>query len=315
MNSVDPREVIASSLGGMVDYGRAYARDLPEELACWHCYTLDGGHSILVALDDGTLGDAPTLEKIVDMLVPAPVKAVERAGWRTWEGFVVCNLPYDPTLGLVTDPADDEYGDGSDESETSESAEPVMTMLAVGEPYPGRVQWRDGACEISITQQGVDFVLALANPTTHEVKAFRKGNAEFALVPGRHHLMWAYKFTDPQDSDPRHGIQWSDQPWEYHRQAAGPAAAVPAGRGGSFQLQLVLVDASTGVVEALRMIGPSVEFADALRDAVEAQASVPHDPAAANRELESVYTRYKSSTDLVLVAEARFEALRDGTAR
>ncbi|MGA5411527.1 hypothetical protein ACPCSC_30270 [Streptomyces lavendulocolor] len=308
MSGVNPREVIAQSLGNMVDFGRSYGRALPDELARWHCYTRDGGHSILVVLDDGTLGDAPSRQKITDQLVPAPVKAVERADWRTLDGFVVCTLPYDPELGLVTDPDDDEHGDGS-------AAEPALTKYAVGEPYPGNVRWRDGACEIRITEHGVDFVLAFANPKTHEVKAFRKGNAEFALTPGKHHLIWSYRFTDAQDSNPKHGIPWSDQPWEYHRQAAVELPAAPGPRGASFPLQLILVDSATGIVQGLRLIGPTVEFADALRDAVEAQARVPHDPAAAQQEMESVFARYPSSTDLLLAAEARFEALRDDTVR
>jgi hypothetical protein len=35
----------------MVDLGRIHKRPLHEEIAPWHCYTLDGGHSILVVLD------------------------------------------------------------------------------------------------------------------------------------------------------------------------------------------------------------------------------------------------------------------------
>jgi hypothetical protein len=296
----------------MVAPGRAYGRELPEELARWHCYTLDGGHSILVVLDDGTLGDAPSQEEMAGNLVPAPVRSVERAGWRLVDGFVVCKLPYDRTLGLVTDPGDDEYDDGPGESVAPTAP---LTQIAVGQPYPSDVRWPDGACHIGITRRGVDFTLAFAHPKAHEVKAFQQGNAEFALVPGRHHMMWAYKFSDPRDSNPKHGIPWSDQPWEYHRQAAAGDTAAPTSRGGSFQMHLTLVDAATGIVKALRMVSPPVEFADALRDAVEAQAAVPYDPAAAGREIEAVYARYASSRDLVLMAEARFEALRDGTAR
>jgi len=129
----------------------------------------------------------------------------------------------DPTLGLVTGPGDDEYGDGP-ETNGAPAADKPLTKYAVGEPYPGRVQWIDGTCEIRVLRQGVDFVLAVSNPAGHEVRAFRQGNAEFALAPGDHHLVWAYKFTDPSSSNPRNGIAWSDQPWEYHRQAAaGPS--------------------------------------------------------------------------------------------
>ncbi|WP_327391469.1 hypothetical protein OG728_39020 (plasmid) [Streptomyces microflavus] len=311
MSTVDPREIIAKSLGGMLAQGRTYPRPLHPDIAPWYCYVLDGGHSILVSLDSEALADPPGWQDLMDNLVPAPVKAVERAGWRMVEGFPVSRLPYDPELGLLTEPGDDEFGEEAAPSVPAAK----MAALAVGEPYPRQLPWRDGTCEIRINEHGVEFLLAFASPKPHEVKAFRQGNAEFALVPGQHHVMWAYKFTDPQDSNSRHGIPWSDQPWEYHRQAAVSPTGAPAGRGGSFPLQLVLVDADTGVVEALRLVGPPAEFADALRDAVDAQAAVPFDPAAADREIAAVYARCATTTDLVLSAVARWEALRDGTVR
>lgn len=41
--------------------------------------------------------------------MPAPVKAVQRTGWDVRDGYVVSDLTYDDTLGLVTDPGDDEF--------------------------------------------------------------------------------------------------------------------------------------------------------------------------------------------------------------
>lgn len=216
MSTVIPREVIARSLGHMVDFGRVYKRPLHEEIAPWHCYPLDGGHSILVVLDDDTLGEAPSRKQIEDNLVPAPVKAVERAGWRMVGGFVVCKLPCDPELGLVTDPEDAEYGDGAEEPEAPTAALP-MQRLAVGEYYPHSVPWTDGQAATSISADGVDFVLPLSSPTDSEVHAFRKGNAEFALYPEDHYMLLLYRFTNPKNSrNPvasGPGIAWSDAAW------------------------------------------------------------------------------------------------------
>ncbi|MEU5181188.1 hypothetical protein AB0G49_14160 [Streptomyces longwoodensis] len=315
--SVSPREVIAQSLPGMVDFGRPYGRPLPEELAPWHCYTLDGGHCILVVLDDGRLGDQPSREEIEGRLVPAPVKAVEREGWRMVDGFVVCKLPYDPVLGLVVPEEDDEYGDGTEESAPPA---PEQHTLAVGEPYPSRVAWTDGQAQTAITAGGVTFVLPLRQPSDSEVHAFRKGNAEFALYPGDHFALLLYRFSNPKGSrNPAAsgpGIEWSDAGWEYHRQAMGAAQPAPPGvPGGSFPLELVLVDADTNVVKALRLIGPTTEFADAVRAAVTRQAQQAPAFEHAMAEIDSLYARYPRSADLLPLCEARFEALRDGTAR
>lgn len=114
MTSVNPAEVIVDSLGSMAVRGRTYLRPLPDELAPWHCYVLDGGHSILAVQDDGTLGDTPPRRTLLDRLVAAPVRTVERVGWRMVDGFVVSPLPYDPGIGLVVEEGDEEFGDESD---------------------------------------------------------------------------------------------------------------------------------------------------------------------------------------------------------
>uniref|UniRef100_UPI003F491198 hypothetical protein n=1 Tax=Amycolatopsis sp. CA-096443 TaxID=3239919 RepID=UPI003F491198 len=106
----DPAEAIAKSLSGYLVGGRAYPAALPTELAPWHCYTADGGHCLFVLLDSMADDyDRPGADP-ADYGVAAPVKAVLRAGWTVREdGFVVCDLPYSPEAGLVTDPGDDEH--------------------------------------------------------------------------------------------------------------------------------------------------------------------------------------------------------------
>lgn len=102
----DPQTAIARALGGLLVPGRRYPRPLPPELERWYCYTADGGHSIAVVLAQHYREDAADL---TDQLVPAPVRSVLRAGYTIRRGYVVCDLPYDPDLGLTTPPEDDEY--------------------------------------------------------------------------------------------------------------------------------------------------------------------------------------------------------------
>ncbi len=76
---------------------------------------------------------------------------------------------------------------------------------------------------------------------------------------------------------------------------SGPHRARPCpGRGTSFALHLVLVDAATGIVKGLRLVSPPPEFADALRDAVDRQQH-PYAPAAASRDIQALYRRYSST--------------------
>ncbi|MFD9685121.1 hypothetical protein ACFWXO_05095 [Kitasatospora sp. NPDC059088] len=187
---------------------------------------------------------------------------------------------------------------------------PFPNTLAVGQPYsPHITRWRDGTAELRLTAQGAQFVLAVSKPAKHEIKAFAKGNAEFAVVNGDHVTLLLYKFTDPFDSNPKHGLPWSDAPWEYHRQAQLAPADLPT---SGVPLYLALVDADTGITQALRLIGLPAEFSAALREGIVRQKAHPMDNNAATAEINRFYQQAPS--DLVLTADSRFEALRDGTA-
>lgn len=98
---VDPAEVIAATYDSYMLRNRQYPKPLPEDLACWHLFVIDGGHSVLITL-------SPTGEEGYE--VAAPVKTVLRHGWTVLpDGRIHADLPYDPHLGLRTEPGDDEF--------------------------------------------------------------------------------------------------------------------------------------------------------------------------------------------------------------
>lgn len=100
---MNPHELIAAHVPTVPDC--RYPVTLPPELAPWYCYTPDGGHSIAVAVKrlSGDLSDPASF------LVAVPVKTVQRLGWVLRDGFVVVDVPYDPDLGVVVPPEDDEF--------------------------------------------------------------------------------------------------------------------------------------------------------------------------------------------------------------
>lgn len=99
---VQPAILAARATAGLVLRTTArYPTELPAELEPFYCYPVDCGHSILV-VPAGRLADEHSL-------VPAPVKTVLRLGWTLIEGMPVVPVAYDPQLGLVADPADEEW--------------------------------------------------------------------------------------------------------------------------------------------------------------------------------------------------------------
>lgn len=110
--TTSPQTIVRRTLGGLL-LERPYPGELPAELAPWHCYVQDSGHCLLVVLDPVETGHKETAggpARIEDFCVPVPVKAVLRAGWRIGEdGYARADVRYDPALGVITDPEDDEF--------------------------------------------------------------------------------------------------------------------------------------------------------------------------------------------------------------
>lgn len=101
-----PHDIIAAEWATLIMPERTYHSPLPEPLRPWYLYTRDNGHSILVATPHSYRAFGPGS----GCLAAAPVKAVLAAAWSiSVEGYVMAELPYDDTLGLVIDPAHDEF--------------------------------------------------------------------------------------------------------------------------------------------------------------------------------------------------------------
>lgn len=104
--AVENEELIRKArLTGYVVRGMTYPSALPPELEQAYCYTVDGGHSIIVVLEN-EYGDE---QRVQDNLVPAPVKTVLRRGYKIKDGYVWCNIPYSKELGLLTESGDDKF--------------------------------------------------------------------------------------------------------------------------------------------------------------------------------------------------------------
>lgn len=100
---MDPVQEIG--IGQWVIPGRQYHSPLPEELLGFYCYTRDGGHSIIVILENEVLPG----EEATRFAVPAPVRMVIQSGWVMRGGWPWCQLPYDQETGLMVSDGDLEF--------------------------------------------------------------------------------------------------------------------------------------------------------------------------------------------------------------
>lgn len=94
-----------AGLESLVVRGKKYHSPLPFELEDAYCYTLDGGHSIIVVIESEYRKDEP----VENFLVPAPIKTIIRHGYIVKDGYVWSKIPYSKEIGLVTEEGDDEF--------------------------------------------------------------------------------------------------------------------------------------------------------------------------------------------------------------
>lgn len=162
-----------------------------------------------------------------------------------------------------------------------------MHRYAVGEPYTERTHWPELA-QYNYRGGEHELVLFFDRPTSKETQAVRKEVVEFALFIERRLIVMLYRFGT--------AIPWSDAPYSIHlvpsEQRTLPPATGPAEQA---LLHIVLVDASSGIIRALRVVSLVPEFTQALHRAIREQAEMPFTRADYNGELESLFARYSSA--------------------
>src|SRR5213075_3048914 len=119
--------------------------------------------------------------------------------------------------------------------------------------------------------------------------------AEFAWIPADHVAVLAYRFGNR--------IDWSDVPYHPDREQPGdPPLIVPP--GAMLLLTVVLVDALTGTVRALRVVSWPVKFTAAVVSTITILRAQMFDPGRSDTELGDLYGRYTTKELVLLRATA-----------
>lgn len=167
-----------------------------------------------------------------------------------------------------------------------------MATYRVGQLYhPGVRQWPETG-QLRITPDGVQLALFMAAIADWEIAELRTGTAEFAWVDGEHAAILAYRFGGAQRA-------WSDCPYHPGRD---PGAGLPAGAGGDgthLLVHVVLVDADTGLIVAMRQVTWPPGFARRVAETVERMLAGGYNARAHDNALDAIYGRYTNSDLLV----------------
>jgi hypothetical protein len=172
--------------------------------------------------------------------------------------------------------------------------------LVVGEPYdPDIPRWPDSSFSWTLTPSssvGAELLISYDRPTLKEVDAVKTEAAQFGLLAGDHALVLTHRFGDQP---------WSDVPWLAAHQTHRPPGLPELPPGEDLVVLAVLIDAGTGLVEALRATSWEPEFAAAVGMAVERQLTNGANEQLGHAEIDGWYARFPRPEDLVVATEVR----------
>jgi hypothetical protein len=159
-------------------------------------------------------------------------------------------------------------------------------LLQVGKPYdPDRRAWPEGA-DYNYRSGGHELRIFLRAAARSEVEAVQSGPVEFGFFAEPEGLFLITRFG------PRLSFDCS---YNWHRVAEGDRSLPPPSEETSPELRalltIILVEATTGVVLALRGVTFSPEFTRSLHRAIGDQVGAPYDRAEHQRWAEGMTAR------------------------
>lgn len=169
----------------------------------------------------------------------------------------------------------------------------------VGKPYNPHIKhWPVECAHYTLRRGHHELLMFLARPTDREVESVRQGPAEFALYVEPPVLMLVYRFEP--------GLPWSDAPCSIHLVPPDERelpAAIETEETRAL-LRVLLIDAGTGILLAIRAVSLSPTFTSALHAAIRAQAVAEWDHLAYDAKLAAIRCRAEPA-ELARVAAVR----------
>jgi hypothetical protein len=162
-------------------------------------------------------------------------------------------------------------------------------LTKVGELFiPGRTQYPEGV-RFEYAESGPYLIFTFRNPSPEEIEAVRKGKVELALHETSP-VLWILHRIEGLE-------QWSDCPFSiriYDGMGRKFDWSEEIEDGKGIGLNVILVEASTGVLLVQRLVGLSTKFSRELRSAILRQIEQPFSKADYAATVDRIYTNYST---------------------
>jgi hypothetical protein len=167
----------------------------------------------------------------------------------------------------------------------------MMRKHEVGELFEeGKTRYNEGVI-FEFTQSGPILLMFFNHPTENEIASIKSGKLELAFLEKDEVIFILSKFQ---------GMSWIDAPYTVHLSKPFTFDNMTPDQG--FGLTIYLIDASSGILKAIRYVGLSNDFSGKLKATILRQKEMSFDAIAYNRRINTIYANY-STDDLVRRAE------------
>jgi hypothetical protein len=136
------------------------------------------------------------------------------------------------------------------------------------------------------------LLYALKRPQAHEIRSIARGPARFAFGVAGDVIFLCHQFGQ---------MSWWDTCYTWHRVPRAERVRPPADPALHALLTVILVDATTGIVRALRSLTFSAPFTARLHQAIAVQAAHAYDDQTYQDQVNCLYARFTTEQ---LVARA-----------
>lgn len=172
-----------------------------------------------------------------------------------------------------------------------------MYLYEVGKLYnPERTRWQECA-QYNYRGGQHELIIFYSRPSRQEVQAINKSESEFGLVVEGDVIFFLYRFGSI--------LPWSDAPFSWWLVPEDERVMPPPETSTELRalLQVILVDADSGIIKAMRALTLSNEFTVKLHHAIyeQSQRNWPGD-GAYEKQLQVAYQKYPDSATMARAA-------------
>lgn len=171
----------------------------------------------------------------------------------------------------------------------------IPWTLVIGQPFaPERSTWPADRFEYRYFGGNHLLQLCIASPSPREVAFFESGDVRIGLYIERGVLFFIFRIEAVMD--------WSDQAISIHLVSEKDRDIPDLAPGMRAGLNMVLVDADTGLVSAMRFVTYSPHFSQVFYRELRRQAATPFDAGEHRKAVVQVYRKYPKSSALARAA-------------